>query len=109
MNALPPRRRNRLGALFTFALLVIIGRQFTPHTSSASGWAAPVVTPRPDSDPQAFVERTPGPGAVRYRVFDAEGRVLADGLTSAQLAYHFPSLNPGPGVWGRETPAEATR
>lgn len=94
------RQRNRLGALFTFGVLVVVGRQFTPRSSSASEWTTPTVSTLADADPRPIAEPLPHGPAPRFRVVDASGRVLADGLTPAQLAYHFPNLDPGPAARG---------
>jgi hypothetical protein len=95
-------RRNRLGTLTAFVLLVVIGRQFTPHSSSAAtGEKAGPTLATALSDPAAaevryFIERLPGEGPALFRVRASDGRVVADGLGTAQLAYHFPGLFPGP-------------
>lgn len=103
------RRKNRLGALFTFVLLVVVGRQFTPHSSSASDWTAPVLSPPPDQAVRHIAEPLQTGPAPRFRVVDSRGRVLAEGLTSSQLAYHFPNLNPGPAVRGFNVDADQGR
>ena len=92
-------RKNRLGTLSVFVLLVVIGRQFTPHSSSAATeTAAPtlasVLSDGPVAPEHYFVERIPCDGPPLYRVRASDGRIVADGLGSAQLTYHFPQLRP---------------
>ena len=92
-------RKHRLATFFTFVVLVVVGRQFTPRTSSAAEvLGAGVDNDGPSAPGVFFLEQTAAPGPARFRVRDQRGRVVVEGLTASQLAYHFPELDPGPAV-----------
>lgn len=93
------RGRNRIATLLAFVILVVVGRQVTPQSSSAAelDMAGEV---RPDWIDEHQPPQVQQAGyyvigsAAPYTVRRTDGVVVAEGLTSGQLMARFPDLRP---------------
>lgn len=89
------RWRRRVATLVAFVVLVVVGREVRPAVSRAA-------TPTPDASAIELgslvsratrLEMALRQGEMRFRVVDAQGKVLAADLSEAQLAARFPRLD----------------
>ncbi len=101
-------RRDTWAMAGAFVLLVVVGRVITPESSNAAPESPPlapipaITAPTSPSLPTSLgvlesrretVEFLALEGEIRYRVRSANGELLADRLTSSELAAQFPHLS----------------
>lgn len=87
------RWRRRVATLVAFVVLVVVGREVRPAVSRASAPDAGTIELGSLVSRASRLEMALRQGEMRFRVIDAEGKVLAADLSEAQLAARFPRLD----------------